>query len=77
MTKLETLNQAKQARIDEVEHYQINIDNYLTALELLNERQDPDLIEFEKQLKELLRTSLIEQKKAQTMLDAITKQLGE
>lgn len=75
MTKQESLNQAKQARIEEVEHYQVNIDNYIIALELLNERQDPDLIEFEKQLKELLRTSLIEQKKAQTMLDAITKQL--
>ena len=71
MSKKEALQQLKEARVEEVAYYQLNIDNYRLALNLLNERQDPDLVDFEAQLKELLRTSLIEQKKAQTMLDVV------
>lgn len=76
-TQQETLQQALEARIDEVAHYQLNIDNYETALKLLDERNDPDLADFKVQLSELLRTSIIEQKKAQVMLDAIKYHLGE
>jgi hypothetical protein len=77
MSKKETLQQSKEARVEEVAYYQHNIDNYRLALKLLDERQDPDLVDFKAQLEELLRTSLIEQKKAQTMLDVICIQLEE
>lgn len=75
MSKTEKLKKAMNERVEEVEYYQFNIDNYRTAIDLLDEKNDPDLQDFRNQLQDLLRTSLIEQKKAQTILDAINKQL--
>jgi hypothetical protein len=75
MRKFDFLQEAQQARIEEIEHYQLNIDNYRLALKLLDDRQDTDMVGFKAQLEELLHTSIIEQKKAQIMLDVITIQL--
>lgn len=55
-----------QARINEVEHYQFNIDNYKLAIDF--SKNDPELTHFVEQLEELLKTELYEQKKAKVML---------
>ena len=73
MTKEEILRQALIAREEEVLHYQINIDNYLLAIVKADE--DPDLTDFAQRLRELLSSSIIEQKKAQIMLEVIRDQL--
>lgn len=75
MTKQETLKVNHQARVDEVLNYQINIDNFRLALEEVERRSDPDLEGFKAQLQELLASSILEQKKAQIMLDVIASQL--
>lgn len=75
MTKQETLKVNHQARVEEVLNYQINIDNFRLALEEVERRNDPDLAGFKTQLQELLASSILEQKKAQIMLDVIASQL--
>jgi len=55
-----------QARQDEVEHYQFNIDNYRAAIEIAKE--DHELTPFVGQLENLLKSELYEQKKAKVML---------
>lgn len=77
MNKIEILSANYSARVDEVLHYQINIDNYRLALAEVAKRADPDLEEFRGQLEELLRSSIREQKKAQIMLDVIAGQLEQ
>lgn len=77
MTTQNILVDSKKARIEEVEYYQVNINNYKMAIEIIDNKNDPDLIDFKAQLEELLRTSLIEQKKAQIMLDVISAQIKE
>ena len=73
MTKEETLKAALQAREEEVLHYQVNIENYVRAIE--RSKSDPELSEFTKLLGELLASSRLEQKKATIMLDVIREQL--
>jgi hypothetical protein len=63
------------ARVEEVEHYEINIRNYRRAI--VKADADPDMAEFAQQLRHLLATSLIEQKKAQIMLEVLAEQIGE
>jgi hypothetical protein len=77
MNKQEMLHTTKQQRIEEVALYQLNIDNYRLALTEVNKRNDPDLESFKAQLEELLRTSIVEQKKSQIMLDVIQSQIEE
>ena len=77
MSKTETLQQAKKARLDEIEHYQINIDNYKSAIKLIEQDNEESMFAFKQQLEELLSSSLIEQKKASIMLKAIIENLGE
>ena len=72
MIKKEILKSALAARQQEVSEYQINIDNYRLAIEEIGD--DVDLQEFKSQLCELLRTSLLEQKKAKIMLRVIEMQ---
>lgn len=62
-------------RINEVTEYQVNIDNYAMALDIIGD--DPDLQAFKEQLQELLRTTIIEQKKSKIMLEVIKRQLGK
>ena len=79
MTQKEILETALDARIQEVMHYQINIDNYTLALEeisTLPQDQRAELSGFADQLRELLTSEKLEQKKAKIMLSVIQKQLG-
>ena len=71
--KKEILTSALDARVKEVTEYQVNIDNYQLALERIGD--DPDLQQFKEQIKGLLQSSVLEQKKAKIMLDVIKSEL--
>lgn len=71
--RLEILTAALDARIKEVTEYQVNIDNFRFAIARVGD--DPDLQDFKTQLEGLLASSILEQKKAQIMLDVIQAQL--
>lgn len=75
MNKKDVLRQAMNARIEEVAGYQLNIDNYKLAIPLAE--ADSDLSGFAEQLKSLLATEIVEQKKALIMLRVIEMQLEE
>ena len=78
-TREEILAASLDARIQEVMHYQINIDNYCIALEEIGNLppdERAELSEFATQLKTLLASEKIEQKKAKIMLAVIQKQVG-
>jgi len=75
MSKLEILSEALKAREEEVLHYQINIDNYRLAIE--KSKDDEELEEFVDRLRDLLASSLLEQKKAKIMLEVIKDQIEE
>jgi hypothetical protein len=78
-TREEILAATTDARIQEVMHYQINIDNYAIALEEIAQ-MSPDerneLSDFAEQLRSLLKSEKLEQKKAKLMLTVLQKQLG-
>ena len=69
----EMLTTALDARKKEIIDYQVNIDNFKLAIDLA--AQDPDMADFKKQLEDLLRSNIIEQKKAKIMLQVIQMQL--
>ena len=71
--KVELLSAALEARKKEVTEYQVNIDNFTLAIDKI--KDDSELLEFKKQLEELLRTSIYEQRKAKVMLEVIESQL--
>lgn len=78
LTREEILAKALEARVQEVMHYQINIDNYSLALEEISklspdERQE--LSGFSDQLRNLLASEKLEQKKAKIMLQVIKQQV--
>lgn len=68
----EILTAALDARIREVTEYQVNIDNYRLAIERIGD--DEELRQFKEQIQALLASSLLEQRKAQIMLDVIRSQ---
>jgi hypothetical protein len=74
-TREEILTSSYEARIQEVMHYQINIDNYTLALKELALANDPELSSFADKIKELLASEKVEQKKAQIMLKVLEAQL--
>jgi hypothetical protein len=77
-TKEDILTASLDARIQEVMHYQINIDNYTLALEeiaALPEQDREELKLFADQLRGLLASEILEQKKAKIMLAVIKKQV--
>ena len=76
MTKLEILKPALEARENDLLGYQINIDNYTLAIAKMEAENDPELLDFCKNLKELLRTEKLEQKKTKVIYDVIKQQLG-
>lgn len=82
-SKNETLALAIKTREDEVQHYQINIDNYAAAIAKIevqysgNDTISQAMQEFKKQLQDLHASSVIEQAKAQLMLDVIKEQLED
>ena len=78
-TREEILAASLDARIQEVMHYQINIDNYAIALEEIGNLppdERAELSAFTEQLRTLLTSEKLEQKKAKIMLAVIQKQLG-
>lgn len=78
MTRQDILVKSLDAREQEVMHYQINIDNYTLALAEI-EGMSPDdraeLSAFSEQLRNLLSSEKLEQKKAKIMLAVIKKQM--
>jgi hypothetical protein len=77
-TREEILKASLDARIQEVMHYQINIDNYTLALEKISKLPLDELHElstFVEQLNILLASEKIEQKKAKIMLAVIKQQV--
>lgn len=68
----EILTAALEARVKEVTEYQVNIDNYRLAIERIGD--DEELRQFKQQIQALLASSLLEQRKAQIMLDVIRSQ---
>ena len=71
--RYEMLTSSLEARIREVTEYQVNIDNFVMAIELVGD--DQELAEFRLQLESMLQSSRLEQRKAQVMLDVIRKQV--
>lgn len=71
--KKEILISALDGRIKEVTEYQVNIDNFRLAIELIGE--DAELQTFKQQLQDLMASSLLEQRKAKLMLEVIKSQL--
>lgn len=69
----EILTSALDARIKEVTEYQVNIDNFRLAIERIGD--DQELQPFKEQITDLMQSSVLEQKKAQIMLDVIKSQL--
>lgn len=64
---------AFEARVKEVIEYQVNIDNFRGAIAMIGE--DAELQDFKAQLEELLRSSLLEQRKAKIMLEVVRAEL--
>ena len=77
-TRNEILTASLEAREQEVMHYQINIDNYALALIEISKMSPNEkqwLAKFSDQLKELLASEKLEQKKAEIMLSVIKGQV--
>lgn len=78
-TREEILANALKAREQEVMHYQINIDNYTIALQMISEmsaEEQKELSGFSDQLKALLASEKLEQKKAKIMLAVVQAQVA-
>jgi hypothetical protein len=73
-TRHDILTQSIETRENDIMLYQINIDNYRAAIADI-EANHPDLWDFADQLRDLLQSSLREQKKEQIMLAAIKANL--
>jgi hypothetical protein len=74
----EILQSALNARVQEVMHYQINIDNYTLALEQISAKSHDERAElagFAEQLRALLASEKLEQKKSKIMLAVLKQQL--
>jgi hypothetical protein len=79
-TREEILRLNLDARKQEIMHYQINIDNYtlaLAAIEKMLTEERAELSNFVDQLKGLLASETLEQKKAKVMLAVIQQQIGD
>jgi hypothetical protein len=78
-TREKVLSSALEAREQEVMHYQINIDNYIMALDEIGQLpidERAELSAFADQLRTLLASEILEQKKAKIMLSVIRKQVN-
>lgn len=71
--RTQLLKSSLEARINEVTEYQVNIDNYRLAIKLIAD--DAELQPFKNQIQQLLESSILEQRKAQIMLDVVKAQL--
>lgn len=79
MNKRETLQSALTGRDDEILGYQINIDNYIRAIDKINAEHatNPAMIEFRDRLAEMLESNKTEQLKTIIIRDVIADQLAE
>jgi len=78
-TREKIISGALEARVQEIMHYQINIDNYTLALQEINFlpiNEKVELTAFVEQLTSLLASEKLEQKKAKIMLSVMQKQVG-
>jgi hypothetical protein len=78
-TREEILASALEAREQEIMHYQINIDNYTLALDEISQLsvdERAELSAFAEQLRTLLTSEKLEQKKAQIMYSVVKKQVN-
>jgi hypothetical protein len=71
----EILASALEQRDREIIEYQVNIDNYRLAIAKISD-DDTDMLSFRDQLKGLLDSGLIEQRKSQIIRDVIAEQLA-
>ena len=71
--RTQLLKSSLEARINEVTEYQVNIDNYRLAIKFIED--DVEMQPFKSQLQHLLESSILEQRKAQIMLDVVKSQL--
>lgn len=69
----EIMKTSLEARINEVTEYQVNIDNFTLALDKIGD--EADLQDFKSNIKQLLASSIVEQRKAQIMLEVIQSQM--
>jgi hypothetical protein len=69
----EIMKTSLEARINEVTEYQVNIDNFTLALDRIGD--EADLQDFKSNIKQLLASSIVEQRKAQIMLEVIQSQM--
>ena len=79
MKKREILQSALDARNDEFLGYQVNIDNYIRAIDKINaeHQNNPAMIEFRDRLADMLESHKIEQLKSMIIRDVIADQLNE
>lgn len=78
-TKEQILKSALEAREQEIMHYQINIDNYTLALSeisKLSKEEQEELFDFSEQLRLLLVSEKLEQKKSKIMFKVLESQLN-
>jgi transcriptional regulator CtsR len=73
--RTELLQNSLDGRIREVTEYQVNIDCFRLAIDMVGD--EASMQPFKEHLQELLSSSLIEQRKAQIMLDVVSKQLQD
>ena len=71
--KKEMLTAALDGRIKEVIEYQVNIDNFKLAIELIGDRED--LQDFKSQIESLLSSNIHELSKSQIMLEVVQSQM--
>ena len=67
------LTDALEGRIREITEYEVNIRNFRLAITKIGD--DPDMQDFKARMADMLASSLLEQRKAQLMLDVIREQL--
>jgi Cys-tRNA synthase (O-phospho-L-seryl-tRNA:Cys-tRNA synthase) len=79
MNKVEILKVALEGRNEEIQNYQINIDNYVRAIDKINTEHtdNPAMIEFKDHLADMLDSSKTQQLKAIIIRDVIADQLTE
>lgn len=73
--KNKMLESSYEGRINEVTEYQVNIDNYIMAIDIIGD--DPDMQAFKEHLQDLLQSNTMEQKKSKIMLEVVARQLGK
>jgi hypothetical protein len=79
MNKLQTLQSALASRDAEIMGYQINIDNYVRAIDKINAEhtENEAMIEFREKLIDMLDSNKTEQLKCIIIRDVIADQLSE